>query len=200
MKKRTYKNFAIGQSTVEAAISLLFFCIFIAITMQLLWLLLAQQMLQATTLSASRFAAKSNVDLVGMNLLIQNRVRAIPGIELHIPKIKRLRPTDEDIKELGIYYSDSKGYRLPAEFSEVSLSLLNRAEQEKYLQVRVLQMEIIYCFSLRVPLAATLIKQVTKYSENDIYCQLQQRAKPMLPIRTRATIPLENDLWIENRS
>lgn len=186
----------LGQSTVEAAVSLMLFSVFIATMVQLLWLLLAQQMLQATTLSASRFAAKSNIDSAGMNLLIQNRLRAIPGIELHIPKIMRLHPTNEDIQQYGIYHSDSGRYRLPAEFPEVSLSLLNIEEQEGYLQVRVLQMEIIYCFSLRVPLAATLIKQVTKYSENDIYCQLQQRAKPMLGIRTRATIPLANDLWL----
>ncbi|RUO38781.1 hypothetical protein CWE13_03880 [Aliidiomarina shirensis] len=182
-----------GQSMLEVAISLFFFCVFIATITQLLWIFLAQQMLQATTLSAARFAAKASMDNAGVQMLIQNRIKAIPGLQIHIPKIQRVAPTDEDVKTHGIYDARNKRHRLPAEFPELNLSLLTREEQEKFLQLRVLQIEIEYCFSLRVPLAATLIKSATKAS---IHCQLQQRNKPMLPIHTKASVPLANDFWL----
>lgn len=193
MRKYTHSN---GQSTAEAAISLLFFSVFIATIIQLLWLLLAQQMLQATTLSAARYAAKSSANQSGMLLLIQNRFRKIPGIDLHIPEITRIRPTDEDIRKYGRVEQPSNRYRLSSEFPDLELSLLTPEEQELFLKARILQLEITYCFSLRIPLAGAIISQAAKFSKNNLYCSIQERNRATLPISTGATVPLENDFWL----
>ncbi|RUO21144.1 hypothetical protein CWE08_06005 [Aliidiomarina iranensis] len=183
----------LGQSTVEGTITLGLFFLFLAALVQLIWLLLVQQMLQATTLSATRVGARSNMDKAAMQLLVQSRMQSIPGMELHLPKITRLAPSDGDIKQYGRFNKSTQEYRLPTEFPAVSLSLLGREEQERYLKLRVLQVEIIYCFPLQVPLAGAFINAIV---ETDAYCQTQPRRHPVMSIQTRATVPLENDLKI----
>lgn len=191
--RKVHRN---GQSTLEGVVGLLIFATFFALVLQVIWILLAQQIMQAATLQAARVGSSASMNLLPMRVLIFERLKIIPGIQLHIPKIERILPTDESIAALGVYDEERKRFKLEVDFPYVRMQGLTKEQQENYLTAQVLQIEITYCFPLRVPVAASIIMLSVQNNIAALYCQAQaQGSYAVLPIETTATVPLAAALW-----
>ena len=185
-----------GQSTLEGVVGLFVFATFFALLLQILWILLAQQIMQSTTLQAARLGSASSMDLLPMRILIFERLKIIPGIQFHDPKIERILPTNETISAVGVYDDQRKRFKLEVDFAHVRIRELPRSQQENYLIAQLLQINITYCFPLRVPLTAAIIVAMSQSELDRLYCETQNRGSyVMLPIKTTATVPLETALW-----
>lgn len=185
-----------GQSTLEGVVGLFVFAVFFALLLQIFWILLAQQVMQSATLQAARLGSASSMNLLPMRILIFERLQVVPGIQLHIPKIERILPTDDTIAAVGVYDNQRKRFKLEVDFAHIRISELPKSQQENYLTAQLLQIDITYCFPLRVPLVAAIIMAMPHPESDRLYCQAQERGNyVMLPIRTTATVPLETALW-----
>ena len=185
-----------GQSTLEGVVGLLVFTTFFALLLQILWILLAQQVMQSTTLQAARLGSASSMNLLPMRILIFERLQVIPGIQFHVPKIERILPTNETIAAVGVYDNQRKRFKLEVDFAHVRIRELPKEQQEQYLTAQLLQIAITYCLPLRVPLAAAIIMTTPQHESDRLYCQAQNHGSyAMLPIKTTATVPLETALW-----
>lgn len=195
------RGLQVGQASVEGAVTLLIFSTFMALLLQLLWILLAQQMMQSTTLQLTRYVATGG-DSVWERAAIQHRLlRQLPGYVTHLPRMQRLLPSDETIRDFGEYDREKDKFRLPADFIALRAQQLDSlAAQEQALLAYVLQQEIVYCMPLHIPIAGAIIRQLyatVADSSAQLYCDiLTLTSAPTIPIRTQASVPLEQDIWL----
>lgn len=190
-----------GQGTVEGAVTLMLFTTFVALLIQLLWILLAQQMMQSATLQIARYVAAGGESIAERVAMQERLLKPLPGYKTHLPRMKRLLPSDETIRQFGKYDAAKDSFRLPADFTALRVrQLSSEAEQEQALLAYVMQQEIIYCMPLHVPIAGAIIRLLYN-GVSDSYAQgycdvLALTTAPTIPIRTQASVPLEHDLWL----
>ena len=191
----------LGQSTLEGAITLLLFVSFMLILIQLMWLLLAQQMMQSATIQITRYFAAGGSSSAELMVMQQRLLNPIPGYSMHLPRIKRLQPSEETIRQFGEYDVATDRFRLPADFIALRVQqVLSEEERERALLAYVLQKEVIYCMPLHVPLAGGIIRQLNSQLGDlaaQLYCDaLTLSSAPKIPIRTRAAVPIEHDIFL----
>lgn len=185
-----------GQAMLETLVALPLALLALAAVVQILWLLLAQQMLQAASIHAVRQGSLDGMNQGRMLQVLEKRMRPLPGKALHLPRIERLHPDDAMIKENGKLVRDGQRsfYELASDFSSARLHQLENDEQrEAWLRARILQIEVTWCQPLLVPLVAPVIAPVLRRSAHpaQAYCNVQSVARrPMLAIRTQATAQL----------
>lgn len=180
-----------GQSMLETMIVLPLFLLMLAAAVQGLWILLAQQMLQAASLHVVRQASLTGADNLAMLQVLESRMRPLPGIRLHIPEIKRLYPSDQLIREQGEQvFSDGRVfYRLSTDFAAATLATLSETEREAWLRARIIKIGITWCQSLLVPMVAQTLQPFLRGSASPAqqYCNLQSTGRePMLAIEVTA--------------
>lgn len=185
-----------GQAMLETLVALPLVLLVLAAVVQILWLLLAQQMLQAASIHTVRQGSLDGMNQGRMLQVLEKRMRPLPGKALHLPRITRLHPDDAMIKKHGKRVRDGQRsyYELASDFSSARLHELDTDEQrEAWLRARILQIEVTWCQPLLVPVVAPIIAGFLRRSANpvQVYCNVQSIARrPMLAIRTQATAQL----------
>ncbi|RUO25215.1 hypothetical protein CWE09_00260 [Aliidiomarina minuta] len=189
-----------GQSMLETLIVLPLFLLMLAAAVQGLWILLAQQMLQAASLHVVRQASLTGGDSLAMLQVLESRMRPLPGSRLHIPDIKRLHPSDRLIREQGdrVVSEGRVFYQLSSDFAGARLASLHETEREAWLRARIFKVGITWCQSLLVPMMAQTLQPFLRSSTSPAqqYCNLQSSGRePMLAIQvtaaTQMIAPLE---------
>lgn len=193
-----------GQSMLETMLVLPAVLFFLAAAVQLLWLLLAQQMLQSASLHMVRQAALDNSNLLRMYQVLEKRMRPLPGNVLHVPFIRRTHPQDEDIMRYGDYLIEDgeEYYTLDTRFALARLDIMPEDEREHWLRARYLQYEVVWCHALKVPVAASVLAYFLRYSLDihQQYCNTQVAGRaPMMAVKVRAAAPLVEPLRINRK-
>lgn len=185
-----------GQAALETLLALPLVLLVVAALAQILWLFLAQQMLQSASLHVVRQGSLDGMNQAAMLQVLEKRMRPLPGRALHIPRIRRLHPDDEMVRGQGtkVRKGSRQYYELASDFSSARLHELDDDEaREAWLRARILQIEIIWCQPLLVPLAAQLIaafNAVTAEASQQ-YCNAQSlMRRPMMAIRVQAAAQL----------
>lgn len=176
--------------------------IFIAFALiQLLWLFLAQQMLQTATVFVTRQSSLDGGSLIRQVETLYKRMEPLPGKALHVPLVIRLQPSAQQIRRYGeeVRINGQRYMRLHNDFALVRLDNLRFDEREGWLRSRVLQYEVVWCQPLRVPVAAPIMAYFLRYTLDDKqqYCNLQGTGRePMKAITAKAAAPLQAPLDI----
>lgn len=190
-----------GQSMVEVLVALPLI-IFVAFAMiQLLWLFLAQQMLQTATVFVTRQSSLDGGNLIRQVETLYTRMEPLPGKAVHVPLIIRLQPSAEQIRRYGeeVRVNGQRYLRLHTDFALVRLNNLRFDEREGWLRSRIVQYEVVWCQPLRVPVAAPIMAYFLRYTLDDKqqYCNLQGAGRePMKAITAKAAAPLQAPLDI----
>lgn len=193
-----------GQSTLEALIIVPLVVFLGLAAVQLLWLMLAHQMLQSASVFVVRQSSMDGANLARQLETVYRRMQALPGKAIHVPLVIRLYPTNEQIREYGeeIVKDGHRMYRLTADFPLVRLHNMPVDEREHWLRSRILQYEVVWCQPLRVPVAAPIMGYFLRYTIDDKqqYCNVQGVGRePMKAISVRAAAPLQGPLDVHWR-
>ncbi|MGX5914545.1 TadE family protein [Aliidiomarina sp. Khilg15.8] len=185
-----------GQAMLETLVALPLAILLVAAVAQMLWLLLAQQMLQSASIHVVRQGSLDGMNQVRMLQVLEKRMRPLPGKALHLPHIERLHPDDNMIRKHAKRVREGRDlvYELSSDFSSVRLHELDNDEaREAWLRARILQIEVTWCQPLLIPIVATVVAAVIQRSANPAqqYCNVQSVARrPMIAIQTQATAQL----------
>lgn len=195
---------ATGQSMLEMLIVLPLLTFIGFALIQLLWLFLAQQMLQTATVFVTRQASLDGGNIIRQMETLYRRMEPLPGKATHVPLVIRLHPSNEQVRRYGedTLKNGERYLRMPTDFSLVRLNNLRFDEREEWLRARILQYEVVWCQPLRVPVAAPVMAYFLRYTLDDKqqYCNLQGAGRePMKAITAKAAAPLQAPLEVRWR-
>lgn len=190
-----------GQSMLEMLI-VMPLVVFVGFALiQLLWLFLAQQMLQTATVFVTRQSSLDGGNMVRQMETLYRRMEPLPGKAVHVPLVIRLQPNSEYVRRYGedIIKDGQRYLRLSTDFPLVRLDNMRFDERQHWLRSRIVQYEVVWCQPLRVPVAAPIMAYFLRYTLDDKqqYCNLQGAGRePMKAISARAAAPLVAPLEI----
>lgn len=193
-----------GQSMLEMLIVLPLLTFVGFAVIQLLWLFLAQQMLQTATVFVTRQSSLDGGNIVRQMETLYRRMEPLPGKAVHVPLVIRLHPSSEQVRRYGdeIVKDGERYMRLSTDFTLVRLNNLRFDAREEWLRARILQYEVVWCQPLRVPVAAPIMAYFLRYTLDDKqqYCNLQGAGRePMKAITAKAAAPLQAPLEVRWR-
>lgn len=142
-----------GQSSLEAFVVLPFVAVLGLVGVQLLWLLFAQHILLSATSYVALYAATAPTDTIGQQLVFQQRIKVIQQDALILPQIRLVSPSAELSRQFAYYDPSTQLYEFDPAFAHLQLAeqkKLGTERVEKWLQLSVLEVEVTWCFRLRV--------------------------------------------------
>lgn len=182
-----------GQSMIEGLIALPFFLFFIAALVQLIWMLLAQHLLN----SAARYVALHESTVPGSVLeqqaVFYSRMKPLPGRGVVIPLIDVLQYDQEQLDLARLARQQNEGYLQELDYVHIQLHQRNEEQAEKWLEVAVVPVRVRWCFPLRVPWIGSVFLQFDRLSEVEhrAYCQAYAVAgTPHFPLYAVSRVPL----------
>lgn len=193
-----------GQSMVETMLLVPIIMVLALGGLQMLWLFFAYQLVQATAVHVVRQASLDGMQRLRMYEVVEKRMRPMPVRVVHLPLVRRVHPTDEQIRRFGepVIVSGQHYDELATDFAASRLSALPADERELWLRARTLQIELVWCQPLQVPIANQLLAYYLRYSLDidQQYCNTQAiRRMPMMAVKAKAAAQLQAPLRIARR-
>lgn len=189
-----------GQGLLETLLALPLLVFFIGGLMQLLWLLLAQQMLQAATLYMAREVSHDDYSLLGLQAVFWERMLPLPGRSYALPDIRLVQPSQHTARQYGVYDEERKAYRIDRAFLLQRLAALEAEpeELEEALASLVVTLEVNWCFPMRVPVVNRVLQEILYPNRywSSRWCLASGHAGPEIRLRSRATMPIRGAVTV----
>ncbi|RUO32216.1 hypothetical protein CWE12_04370 [Aliidiomarina sedimenti] len=190
-----------GQSLVETLWVLPLVMVIGLGGIQLLWLFLCFQLVQSTAMHVVRQASLDGFNRLRTFEVVEKRMRPMPGRVLHVPLVKRVHPSNTQIRRYGTLVTDEgrRYYQLDTDFALARLDAMPFDERQLWLRARTLQIELVWCQPLQVPMVADMIGYFLRYSLdiNQQYCNLQRVGRaPMMAVKGKAAAQLQAPLRV----
>ena len=183
-----------GQSLVEGLIALPIFLLFCAALVQLVWLLLAQHLLN----SATRYVALQESVKPGSSLEQQavflSRMKPLPGRGYVVPLISVLEPELALVQNADLTETDAGQYLHDMDYVHIQLQERTDQQAEAWLKLAVVNVEVKWCFPLRVPWVSEVVNVVDWFADqaHQAYCAgYGQMGTPHFPLRSVSKVPLK---------
>lgn len=181
-----------GQSFVEGLVVLPIFFFVAAGIAQLIWLLLAQHLLVSATSYVALHAATAPNNTTAHLMVFKQRMKPLRQ-SLPLPSINLIRPNKEQAQAVAEYNVDTNTYALDPEYARLQLKEkhdLSAEKAEKWLQLSTLQVEIRWCFQLKIPIVDQVFQHAFTDTEGE--CALENILYPgvYIPLTAVAKVPL----------
>lgn len=165
--------------------------IVLLLALQLLWIFLATHFVSYAALEAARYGARDHFSTQSMQAHFQYSMRYDTTWRNSYVTFKLLRPNPEELAR----YTTAQQPNFAVDFPEIRLGLLAENDKKQYLQDRVMRVEVIACYPLRVAIARELLSWTGHVAH--IHCQAQQVGGARLwPIRKLINVPIHTTIAV----
>ncbi|RUO43828.1 hypothetical protein CWE15_01100 [Aliidiomarina taiwanensis] len=181
-----------GQSLVEGLVALPLFFLLAAAIVQLIWLFLAQQLLISATSYVALYAATAPEDTLAQQAVFQQRIKPL-GQHVPLPHIHLVLPDKKQAQAVADYNANTQTFTLDPVYAKLQLKEkydVSLEEAEQWLQLSNLEVQVRWCFKLKVPVVAKLIKKA--FSQGDGACGVESLLLTgvYVPLTSTAKVPL----------
>ncbi len=177
------------------------FLLVISAGIQLIWLLLAKHILLTATSYVALYAAVAPADVTGQQLIFQQRIKAVQRGDLVVPKIHLITPDADLSRRVADYEVKTQDYSFDPSFATLQLrEILAKSKlegvlnAEEWLLMSNIQVEIEWCFRIRIPAMGLLLQQAFHKGvlQGGTGCELYSVLKDgyYIPLRAVARAPL----------
>lgn len=188
-----------GQSFLEGIIALPLFLFFCAALVQLLWMLLAQHMLNSATRYMALHESTSPGSVIEQQAAFLARMKPLPGRGYVVPLIDVIAPEQAQVEAARLTREAEGEYLQELDYVHIQLHQRNEEQAEAWLALAVVPVRVRWCFPLRVPWIADVFMHFDFFSEMEhrTYCEAYGfSGAPHFPLYAVSRVPLRaSRLW-----
>lgn len=181
-----------GQGLLEGLLSLGLMTVVALMAIQLVWVFAANQVVTYAAIETIKYGSREQMNWQNMQAYFQYAMNYDPTWRYAYAKFNLMHPQPERLAK----YERAMGQpHFLVDYAEIRIGQLTADLQADYLQDRVLQVEVVACYPLRVAIARDIIAKVASYQ--NIHCQAQSiNGRRLWPIHKHIHVPLHSSLPI----
>lgn len=179
-----------GQGLLEGVVSIGFMLVVVLLAIQLIWVFAATQVVTYAAIETVKYGAREHMNWQSMQAYFQYAMNYDPSWRYAYTKLTLVHPEPERLAKYQTTMSQSE---FLVDFPEIRIGQLKEDAKADYLRDRVLQVEVVACYPLRVAIARDILAKAVSFQS--IHCQAQAlNGQRLWPIRKHIHVPLHSRL------